>query len=228
MKGRRIAVATVLAAAVALVAAAGVSAADGRPGPMWGSQVASPAAAADTEGNLQFWGYTPGQGDWHSEVQRSTGSADHSPESFRGLKIAVPPAGATKSQGTKVSDAASTPDAAALGFLCSLFVGDAYLSADGVKAYTAATCSGLFDVQYTGAQFKRSSWLGWQNFSGVMTTPTTTYYENDYNFWRYCNLSGGTYNYRLFAVQHTMADDGTWHSGPTVYSADDFRYHCGT
>lgn len=41
-------------------------------------------------------------------------------------------------------------------------------------------------------------------------------------------MSGGTYTYRLVGIQHTMAYDGTWHTGPNVYSASNYRTNCGS
>jgi hypothetical protein len=60
-----------------------------------------------------------------------------------------------------------------------------------------------------------------------MTTPYTTGYTQDWTWWRSCG-SGGTYNYRLVGIQHTMAYDGTWHTGPNVYSASNYRANCGS
>ena len=173
----------------------------------------SQSSHVDRPGVVQYWGYTPGSGEWKSKATTSSARANHSPAEFAQANPALTQPAAASAAGP--------------GFVCSLFVSDVYRSGSRIQSDTWAQCSGSFDVQYTGAQFKRDSWLGWRNFSGVMTTPWTTGYTQDWTWWRSCT-SGGTYNYRLVGLQHTQAYDGTWHTGPNVYSADNFRTNCGS
>ncbi len=127
---------------------------------------------------VQYWGYTPGKGEWKSSVQKTDSKKDNSPAHYAATRAAAAP---------------SSTDLTGPGFVCSLFVSNVYRNGGRIQADTLGQCSGSFDVWYQGAQFKRDSWLGWQNFSDVMTTPWTTGYTQDWTWWRNCG-SGGTYN----------------------------------
>lgn len=174
-----------------------------------GGPAASTGSVGNAPGVVQYWGYTPGSGEWQSPVYASTATADHNP----GKYVASHPA--------PRSTSASDP-----GFSCSLYVPDVWRSGSRLDGETLATCVGSFDDQYVGAQFKIKRWNGWKDFSGVMHSDLTVDYQQRWDWWRSCT---GTlsYAYRLSAMQHTSDLEGNWHSGPSVYSGHDYHSHCG-
>lgn len=207
----------------AVVAAAlGISAlvappasAAGSGGPDAGAS-AGAASGSHPAGVVLYWGYSPDKGDWQSASTSVKSTTDISPQNYKGVTTA----------------ATAAPMAAAAGaFVCSQLTSNVTLWGGALRANTLGQCSGQFIRFYQGAQFKRDAWNGWHNYSGVITFDTTAGYQQAVDWWANCNLGGdpgGTYNYRLTGIMHTMDTDGYWHTGPSVWSGSNFRTACGS
>jgi hypothetical protein len=169
---------------------------------------------------------------WHVEYWGpgySSGTLDASIAANRNISHVVPArvreaAGIAGSSG---SEATAKPSTAAVGFVCSLYVGGTYHSGTHLTASTAQTCTGAFRDQWTAAQFDRSSWTGWRTYGPVITSASTTSVTLDDTFWVQCT-GGGTYDYALSAIPWAQSsEDGTTHNGPLERGSSS-RYPCGT